>query len=252
MITSSLFFPYENTIRDVWSFLSYKLPEKYRTTCAQFLHDHNAKAATPLLNNTDPVAPVSFFVNDEYGGTVDRPRVDAMIKWFIKLKQDNFVIVPTIFCDNPWDENVVRFFDRHPSVFKMICNALDPYVDGYIIGLESSEYLSAEQVNQAVALMKQHTTHLVGTHMAWDYDDLSKLPSAIEFLAHEFPWDPHYGKDHSRAEVVEIAKKVILKSQKRTWFLEDCYPSYDNVAIDHARGLAQIGIGGEGVPAPLN
>ena len=217
-IKTCLFFPYKGGIRDTWSFFARTVPEDYRTSCLSFIGGWGGNALVALLSNGDPRAPVSFW-QDKWGGTPDLSQLAILMVKAQEIQKAGGAFFPCFFCDDSDSAHIRNAsLEEHRRAFGLLITLLRPYVPGFIIGLESSEYFNKARHDQFYRLIKEFAPdRYVGVHMQSIPDD--GMPEC-EFWCYEASWDPGEGDEHSPEELVAECRVAAIKSHKIIWPLE--------------------------------
>lgn len=217
-----------------WSFFSRRFGEGYRNQCANSIVAGGGNSIIVLLSNNDPDAPVNFF-EKEYGGHIDMNQLNLLESWARKIAQQGGALWPTFFCDGD-DNSSIRNapIEVHQRAFSLLIAHLRPYVPGFVIGIESSEYFSTERHNEFISLIHYlapdrfvaaHMQRLPKSDSLKDEDGEPKavMPN-IDAWFYEHSWHPGEGNDHSAVEVVNEAM-IMANIGKYIWPVEynlDC------------------------------
>lgn len=138
-----------------------------RTAYIQWCKKYNLNTILLCLNNE---GYMSLFKPKKYMQEWDDARIDVTAS-FIQECKANGLLVAIVFWDHPEDKRG-RYYpilskpdEVHAQFVEIVCNALNPYVDLYLIGCESNRYRSEAWVEAAIAFTQQHSSGiLVGTH----------------------------------------------------------------------------------------
>lgn len=247
MLKTSLFVPRNGGIDQTWCFFSSAWDDRRREECAAWLIREKMDTMVFLLDDNDPNNPVSFWKKGIYCGEPDLARVDMLLRWCRLASENGWNLIPTLFCDEDKNAGMRAQWNKHADYLFQAAAVLNPFVKGWLIGLESSEYFNAHQVDQLVAALRPFTPHPIGTHMQWDLKKES-LPTAIDFMAYEHPWHPKDGDAQSAQAVADQGRRVIEAFRKPVWFLEYNYNPSAGRVREQTRALMQlpgcVGIGG--------
>jgi len=148
---------------------------------------------------------------------------------------------PCFFCDEDTNAPVRNASNAaHERAFSLLIAHLRPYVPGFIIGLESSEYFDCARHNYFVELIRKFAPdRYVVSHM-------QKIPKggmpAIDAWFYEHPWNPWTGDEHNPAEVVEEARKAQAYG-KFVWPVEYNVKATGSIIREQSRALLAAGFG---------
>ena len=118
-----------------------------------------------LINQGDgPYVPQSFYVNDQIGGEIDQQKLAGYRARLSALKQLGYKIIFWLRADDSasmMSQSISNYKKYHQDV---VAN-FDSYAAGYVIGLESNEYMDAGTERALIADMKSRTSKTVGVHL---------------------------------------------------------------------------------------
>lgn len=199
-IKTNLFFNYNGAIRDSWSFFARNSGDDYKNKCVSGIMAGGGNSIIALLSNGDSTAPVSFF-SDCWGGTVDMAQLGILENNARMFAQVGGGFWPCFFCDGDESAAIRNASNAvHDRAIGLLIAHLRPYVPGFCIGLESSEYWDCERHNYFAALIRHYAPdRYVVSHMQRVPD--GGMPN-IDGWFYEHSWSPHDGDNHTPEEVV--------------------------------------------------
>lgn len=215
--------------------------------------EYNSNCMTSLIfNMVDPNEhPVNPFVGNPTAAQImaGQNMIDMaeIVRWHPLInwgKDPNLWFIPTWFCgDDRATTNNTAFHEWFlPGAIPFI----DQYADAHNICIEASKSLNIQQQVNLINFMRRFTSKPIGVHnQGWNI-----APNA-DFLMYEFSWNPwnafrvaqmkskgfavspeqenilavNAGDNHTIAEVISEAKKVLDHYPKYVWFQEmNIYP----------------------------
>ncbi len=243
-LITTLPIPYKGGIDSTWNFFA--RDDEFREHVCKYLVQHGCNAIVCLLNNTNLEDRVSIF-RGTYGSKVDYQKLELVVEWARRITEAGGYFVPCLFCDD--DYSIKDSYYEHVRYISILGTVLEKYVAGWIVWLEGYEVISTATLRTFVGYMKANVTDKpIGSHGVYkkEYD-----PGNLDFWVNEFPWHPHDGVNHSTAEALDIAQKIIEESKLPIWFLEDCWDPETATARERARALLKLP-GTIGVGAPID
>jgi hypothetical protein len=197
-------------------------------------------------------------------------KLNGLINFGQRLKDAGKKIAIVFFdCPQiPDSENpkypVWKFRERIPDFLKIATTFLAPYVDGFMLGIETNRGpLSIDEVEYGIKLIKEHAIKTVGltkvqlpvgTHeqnVGRDGNDKLKMnrrvPITADFVGYETSNHPFQGCNVSIARMVEEVTFLVANSNgKPVWVIEsnekeDDYARRQNAAVAAIPGVAGIG-----------
>lgn len=247
-VKACLFFPYNGEVKDTWSLFSDRYGDDYILAAGNWGKANGLDTIVFLLTNDDPECRVCFSKGGVYCGAPDTAKINRLISVLKLARENGWNMVPTLFCDYQAGPNRIALnWHLHKAFCEAVCKTLNPYVRAYIIGIESSEYLTVAETERLIGWMKEFTSLPVGVHLQWDLT--SPLPRNADFMAYEHSWHPGLGDSMSVADAVEEAREVIyLIGPGRAWFLEYNLNPTGTRIREQSRALHRlpgcVGIGG--------
>jgi len=239
-LKTSLFFNYKGQVRDSWSYFARNVGDDYRAACINAIATGGGTSIIALMSNGDPRAPVSFF-QDEWGGTANMFQLYLLEETAKLVAKAGGALWPCFFCDDN-DSAHIRNVPMavHDRAFSLLIAHLRPYVPGFCIGLESSEYFDCARHNEFVRLIRKYAPdRYVLSHM-------QRLPDGgmptIDAWMHEHSWDPNKGDEHSPEEVVAEARAA-QKHGKYVWPVEYSTKINGDMIRKQSRALIAAGFG---------
>jgi hypothetical protein len=142
------------------------------------------------------------------------------------------------------DDRSVHNLDMsvHRRAIHVLTGELNPYVPGYLIGLESTEYLSQEKHIEFYNAFKHYAPDkYIGTHC-------SGIVPGMDFLAWEHPWNPTKGDEHSAEETAQAGREA-MQHGITIWFTEYNTNINGNRIREQTRALSALNPAGVGGPA---
>lgn len=235
-----LFFNFKGRVRDSWSYFARNSGEDYRTACTNSIVAGGGNAIIVLLSNTDSNAPVSFW-EDRWGGHVDMQQLAILERHARLIAAAGGALWPCFFCDE--NENAVirnAPMEVHQRAFGLLIAHLRPYVPGFCIGLESSEYFGKARHNEFARLIRHFAPdrYLV-SHMQSIPD--GGMPD-IDAWFFEHSWDPNTGDEHSPEEVVQEVREAVTHG-KYVWPTEYSTKINGQLIRKQSRALLSAGFG---------
>jgi hypothetical protein len=173
-----------------------------------------------LLSADGPGCRVNFFSNG-FGNDLDWDKIKTLLTWAKLAKQTGFMLIPCFYCDGDESAHIRNApWEKHYRYLQVMTALLNPYVDCYMLGIESTEYWSNEYhavfdywLRNVFAPGKQIIHH-------WQWDGKRPLADA-DVLAYEFPWYPGDGDQKSVGQVQAIAQQIINAGSGRAmWWME--------------------------------
>jgi hypothetical protein len=154
---------------------------------------------------------------------------------------------PCFFCDDSASASIRNVdMQTHARALGLFITLLRPYVPGFIIGLESSEYFSTAQHNQFYDLIKYFAPdRYVLVHMQGVPKD--GMPKC-DAWCYEASWNPWDGNNHSPAELVSECKAVETRYNKPIWPLEYNVLIGERPIIEQSKAVLAAGFIGCGGP----
>jgi hypothetical protein len=156
-----------------------------------------------LINGGDGEnSPQSFYVNDQIGGQIDSSKLSIYKQRLNYIKSLGYKIIFWIRADDSNEmmrQSVVNYKKYHQDII----DNFGSYASGYVIGLESNEYLDAGTEKTLVADMKTRTNKTVGVHYGTSdrYNSRAKA-SGADIYYRQYGWV-------SCSKVASITKSTI-------------------------------------------
>lgn len=241
---TSFFLRSEGNIRSTLDYFSSKATQAYRDDCLNTIVKDGGKHLLALLTNVDKNAPVNFF-EGAYGGHVNMAALTFLESQARMIAGAGGSFWPMFFCDE--NENAVirnASLETHQRAFGLLIAHLRPYVPGFIIGIESSEYFTKDQHNGFVALIRHFAPdRYVGIHT-------QSVPKGgvpdVDFVAWEAPWSPDRGDEFTAQQLVSEAKKAQKEFNRYLWPVEYNLNVGSARQREQGRVLLQAGFGAGG------
>ena len=144
-----------------------------------------------LINQGDgPATPQSFYVNDQIGGTIDtnklnlyRQRLDYIVAKGLKV----------VFWLRPDDSAamVSQSVQNYQKYHQDVVDNFETYAAGYVIGLESVEYLDEATEKTLIADLKTRTSKTIGVHYSTSNTrDARAAVSGADIYYKQYGWNP--------------------------------------------------------------
>jgi hypothetical protein len=238
-----------NTTYASWLLCGDGVTKAQRTAYIKWCKKYNLNTILLCLNNE---GYMSLFKPKRYMQEWDDARIDVTSSFILECKA-NGLLVAIVFWDNPEDKSgkyypiLSRPDAVHAQFVEIVCNALNPYTDLYLIGCESSRYRSLAWVEAAIAFTKQHS----GGILVGDHQQSKRVASGAQFWCYETSNHPANGDSVSvNAMVQEV--RVLVSSARGVpiWVGEHNLNILGKRSIEQARGIAAID-GVYGVDGPM-
>jgi len=117
-----------------------------------------------LINQGDgPYTPHTFYKDDRIGGQIDSAKLSIYKQRLDAIKSLGYKVIFWIRADDSrtmMQESIQNYKKYHQD----IVDNFSSYADGYVIGLESNEYMDASTEKTLIADMKSRTNKTVGVH----------------------------------------------------------------------------------------
>jgi hypothetical protein len=217
---------------------------------------YNSNAMTCLIfNMVDPNChPVNPFIGCPTAAQVvaGQNMIDMteIVRWHNLLnwgKDPNLWFIPTLFCGD--DSATTRNTAFHEYFLPGAIPWLDNYADAYNICIEAGKSMDIQRQANMIDLVRRYTQKPIGVHnQGWNI-----APNA-DFLIYEFSWHPAQGDNHSVAEVVAEARKVLDHYPKFVWFQEVNLNPEGQRAKEQARAIRELAYSNPriiGLPGPV-
>ena len=141
-----------------------------RQNCLDWLKNQGMDTFTPWMANWDPRCKVNFFL-DTYCGAIDYAKSNHAKDWFKLIHNIGAKIVPMLWVADEHKNEYVCHDERHPTFIELVMESLDEFVEGWMLGCESTRYFDIKQHNDLLKIMRQYTNKPVGSHIQWHTDD---------------------------------------------------------------------------------
>lgn len=224
-VKQCLFPKYSASPKSTWDFFGTTVTEQEREAMVNWLAANGMNGMIFLLSAGEQCpSEVCFWKDRDWGG--DYPyweRLEILRKWAMTFRGAGAAFIPCFFCDGNESADI-RNAPWHKQVhaFQLLTAILNPYVPGYLIGLESSEYFDTDQHVKFLSLLRSCTQAFpaqkyIGTHIQWNGHN--PLPP-FDFIAYEHPWQPGEGNEHTVEETVDVARNIMVKAGMPVIFSE--------------------------------
>lgn len=239
---TSFFLKHNGQIRSTLDYFSYRENQSYRGACQKTIIDDGGTHIMALLTNTDKNVPVNFF-EGVYGGHVSMGALTFLEHEVRMIAGMGGAFWPIIFCDE--NENAVirnASFETHQRAFGLFIAHTRPYVPGFVIGIEMSEYFDKNRCNEFVRLIKHFAPdRYVAMHS-------QAIPQGgmpdVDAWFYEASWRPGDGDNHSPEELLAEVKKAASYG-KYVWPVETNWNRDERARAQNRLLLANgFGIGG--------
>lgn len=195
-----------------WDFFGHDITDSDRERTLNWLVSNGMNAMIFLLTAYAPDCPhkMDFFENG-YGKDLDLDKVKILRRYSRMFATAGAAFVPCLLCDDRSVSNLDMSI--HRRAIHVLTGELNPYVPAYLIGLESTEYLSQAAHNVFYQAFKSYAPDkYIGTHC-------QGIVPGMDFLAWEHPWCPTEGDEHSAEETAQKGREA-MQSGKTIWFCE--------------------------------
>lgn len=227
---------------DSWSFFARTFNDAKRQRCIDSIASGGGNSILFLLTNEDRNNPVNFF-QDGYGGTVDMGQLTILENWVRRIASVGGACWPVFFCDENFNASIRNApWEVHQRAIPLFVAHLRPYVPGFVIGLESSEYFDKDRHNQFYDLIKYVAPdRYVVTHtQSVPRGGIPKLDAVFW----EAPWSPHDGDRHSPEELVSVSRNAqVTFGGKYIWPMEYNINIHGSMIRRQSRALIDAGFG---------
>jgi hypothetical protein len=170
----------------------------------------------------------TIFSGEFMNSPIHEGKVNMYCNFIRRLKDAGEYVFPVVF-DCPRESHPKypfwKFTDRLGPFLEVVTTALDPLVDGFILGIETSRSptitakrgLSLPEVEACIGLIKKHTKKPVGIH-----ECSYRVPANADFLGYETRNHPvNQGDSTSIADMVKDVQGLISVSKgKPIWIIE--------------------------------
>jgi len=137
-----------------WSYFARNYTEANRQEMVSAIAAGKGNSIIALMSNADENAPVSFW-EDVWGGTVNMAQLNILEQWARKIAAEGGMLWPCFFCDDTGGQPIRDVpMEVHQRALSILIAHLRPYVPGFCIGLESSEYWDCAKHNEFAALIR--------------------------------------------------------------------------------------------------
>ena len=260
VIRNALFWIYNGVTHASWLLCGDGVTAAQRTAYIQWCKKYGLNTVLLCLNNE---GYMSLFKPGKYMQEWDDARVDITANFILECKAAG-LLVGIVFWDHPEDKSgkyypiLSRPDELHAKFIEIVCGALNPYVDLYLIGCESNRYRSVEWVEAAIAATKQFSNGiLVGTHeqnVSWSGSSLKmtrRVSSTADFWCYETANHPAKGDSVSVVDMVKEIKFLVENAHGvPVWVGEHNLNILGATSISQARAIAGIE-GVYGVDGPM-
>lgn len=204
-VNNSLFWNYKGTILSSWYLCGDGSTADMRRAHLDWCSKYGCDTVVLCMNNED----IMSLFRDGYMRNFDDARVNIFAEYIFQIHRLGGQVI-LAFWDGPAIPNgkyhpILECMDRHEQFIKIVVEACNEYVAGYLIGCETNRYFSTEIVEAAIAVTKQYCGNKpVGTHEQWN-PDARRWASNADFICYETKNHPAMGLVGSELSFKEIA-----------------------------------------------
>lgn len=253
IIKSKLFWKYNNILDCCWY-----LGNGDGTTIAKqdaYIRDMDKFGVNTATLNILNEGCSTLFTGEFMNSPIHEGKVNLYCNFLRRLKSAGKFVFP-VFFDCPRESKPKypfwKFTERLGPFLEVVTQALDPLVDGFILGIETSRKptitanrgLTLAEVEACIGLIKKHTKKPVGTH-----ECSYRVAGNAGFLGYETKNHPVTGGDStSVADMVKDVKGLLAKANgKPVWVIESnssegAQAKAQNQALAALPGV--VGVGG--------
>lgn len=224
-----------------WDFFGHDITDADRERTLNWLVSNGMNAMIFLLTAYAADVPhkMNFFENG-YGGDLDLDKIKILRRYSRMFAAAGAAFVPCLLCDDRSIHNLPM--SVHKRAIHVLTGELNPYVPAYLIGLESTEYLSQAAHNEFYQAFKHYAPdRYIGTHC-------QGIVPGMDFLAWEHPWCPTTGNDHSAEETAEKGREA-MQHGIPIWFIE--YNTDINGVRIREQSRALLALNSVGIGGPI-
>jgi len=223
----ALFWKYVNQTLASWLLCGDGSTTAMRNAYIAWCKQNNLNTVMLCLNND---RYMSLFKPRKYMRVWDDARVDITGRYIMQLKAAG-LIVAIVFWDNPADPEGkyapawTCSDDLHAQFISLVCPALNPYVDLYLIGCESGRGTegipgrTSGWVEAAIDVTKKYASgRLVGTHeqgVGWKDNKpymIRRVPNNADFHIYETSNHPANGNDVPVSDMVQEVTFLVSRA----------------------------------------
>ncbi len=161
-----------------------------------------------LINQGDgDFTPQSFYTNDQIGGQVNSSKVSAFKTRLEYINSQGMRIVFWVRADDS-REMMAQSITNYQKYHQDVVTNFDSYAAGYVIGLESNEYMNATVEQMLISDLQNRTTRMVGVH----YTDIDTYISRARSSGADIWYTQHgWGKTCMAlsSEVTHVISQVL-------------------------------------------
>ena len=223
----------------------------------QWCIKHGCNTVLLCLNNEECM---SLFRNG-YMKTWDMAKVNMTLNYIKRIKSLGGLVAIALY-DGPaipgakYHPIIDCPDEMHAQFIQIVCQALNPYVDLWVLGCETNRYWSIDKVETAIGFIKQCSPfRFVGTHEQnvgkrngkWKL--LRRVPINADFHCYETSNHPDQGDSRSVADMEAEVKFLCSTTNIPVWVGEHNLNQWGAKGRAQSRAFAKIN-GVYGTPGP--